>query len=157
MTVAQIVILLVRYGLVVLFFPASALDKILNFRSAVTQAKEVFSANAVAVALILAGLFVELVMPLGILSGVADRLAAFIMAGYCAVTAVLFKRFWEPGDFWSAGESKGRNLFWDFLKNLSLASGFLLIVVGLDGHAWLSFVHDPLASSHPYAAAALPR
>ena len=31
MTMAQIVILLVRYGLVVLFFPASALDKILNF------------------------------------------------------------------------------------------------------------------------------
>lgn len=157
MTVAQIVILLVRYGLVVLFFPASALDKILNFRGAVTQAKEVFSANAVAVALILAGLFVELVMPLGILSGVADRLAAFIMAGYCAVTAVLFKRFWEPGDFWSAGDSKGRTLFWDFLKNFSLASGFLLIVVGLDGHGWLGFVNDPLASSHPYAVAALPR
>ncbi len=70
-----------------------------------------------------------------ILSGTADRLAAFIMAGYCAVTAVLFKRFWEPGDFWSSGESKGRELFWDFLKNFSLASGFLLIVIGLDGHA----------------------
>jgi putative oxidoreductase len=157
MTVAHILILLVRYGLVVLFFPASALDKILNFRGAVKQAEQVFSTNAVAVMLILVGVFVELVMPLGILSGVADRLAAFIMAGYCAVTSVLFKRFWEPGDFWSAGESKGRELFWDFLKNLSLASGFLLIVVGLDGHAWHSFVADPLASSHPYATAALPR
>jgi putative oxidoreductase len=157
MTVAQIVILLVRYGLVVLFFPASALDKILNFKGAVKQAKQVFRSNAVAVTLILIGVFVELVMPLGILSGVADRLAAFVMAGYCAVTALLFKRFWEPGDFWSASESKGRDLFWDFLKNLSLASGFLLIVVGLDGHAWYSFVSDPLASSHPYATAALPR
>lgn len=157
MTMAQIVILLVRYGLVVLFFPASALDKILNFKGAVKQAQEVFSAHAVAVLLILVGLFVELVMPLGILTGIADRLAAFIMAGYCAVTALLFKRFWEPGDFWSAGQSKGRDLFWDFLKNFSLASGFLLIVVGIDGHAWLNFVHDPLASSHPYATAALPR
>jgi putative oxidoreductase len=155
-TVAQILILLVRYGLVVLFFPASALDKILNFKGAVKQAKQVANANAVAITLILLGVFVELVMPLGILSGVADRLAALVMAGYCAVTAVLFKRFWEPGDFWSSGESKGRDLFWDFLKNFSLASGFLLIVVGLDGRAWHSFLSDPFASSHPYATAALP-
>ena len=157
MTVSNVVILVVRYGLVALFFPASALDKVLGFDGAVGQAGEVFSNRTVAVALIVAGLFVELVMPLGILSGVVDRLAAFIMAGYCAATAVLFKRFWEPGDFWSSGESKGRELFWDFLKNFSLASGFLLIVVGLDGHAWHSFVADPLASSHPYATAALPR
>jgi putative oxidoreductase len=157
MTVAQIVILLVRYGLVVLFFPASALDKILNFEGAVTQAKQVCRSNTVAAALILIGLFVEVAMPLGILSGVADRLAAFVMAGYCAVTALLFKRFWEPGDFWLPGESKGRELFWDFLKNFSLASGFLLIVVGLDGHAWHAFVSDPFGSSHPYAIAPSPR
>ncbi len=157
MTVADILILLVRYGLVVLFFPASALDKILNFKGAVKQAKQVCSSNAVATTLILVGVCVELVMPLGILSGVADRLAAFVMAGYCAVTAVLFKQFWQPGDFWASGESKARELFWDFLKNFSLASGFLLLVVGLDGQAWQSFVADPLASSHPYATAALKR
>ncbi len=157
MTTAQVLILIVRYGLVVLFFPASALDKIFNFGGARKQAKQVVSSDAVAGALILAGLFVELVMPLGILTGVADRLAAFIMAGYCALTALLFKRFWQPGDFWSAGESKARDLFWDFLKNFSLASGFLLIVVGLDGHDWRAFVTDPLASSHPYAASASPR
>jgi len=156
-TVAQTLILLVRYGLVVLFFPASALDKILNFKGAVTQAKQVVTSDGIAATLILVGLFVELMMPLGILSGVADRLAAFVMAGYCAITAILFKRFWEPGDFWSAGESTGRNLFWDFLKNFSLASGFLLIVVGLDGQSWHSFVADPLASSHPYAVASSSR
>jgi putative oxidoreductase len=153
-TSAQILILFVRYGLVVLFLPASALDKILNFKGAVTQAKQAFASNAVAVGLILVGLFVELVMPLGIVSGVADRLAAFVLAGYCVVTAFLFKRFWEPDDFWSPGESKARALLWDFLKNFSLSSGFLLIVVGLDGQAWHSFVGDPLASSHPYAVAA---
>ena len=157
MTISQVVILLVRYGLVVLFFPASALDKILNFAGAVKQAKQLFSSDAVAKALIFTGLFVELVMPLGILTGVADRLAAFIMAGYCAMTAVLFKRFWQPGDFWASGESKGRDLFWDFLKNFSLASGFLLIVVGLQGNDWHAFLADPFASSHPYATAALPR
>jgi putative oxidoreductase len=154
-TTAQILILLVRTCLVVLFFPASALDKMLNFRGAVRQAQQVFASNTVASGLIVVGLFVELLMPLGILSGVADRLAAFVMAGYCASTALLFKRFWEPGDFWSSGESRGRDLFWDFLKNLSLASGFLLIVVGLDGQAWHSFLADPLGSSHPYAAAVL--
>ena len=37
-------------------------------------------------------------------SSVADRLAAFIMAGYCAATAVLFKQFWQPGDFWHRGQ-----------------------------------------------------
>ncbi|HTZ69866.1 MAG TPA: DoxX family membrane protein, partial [Acetobacteraceae bacterium] len=116
---AHIIIVLVRYGLVVLFFPASALDKILNFSGAVKQAKQVFSSNAIAVALIYIGLFIELVMPLCIVSGIADRLAAFVLAGYCALTAVLFKRFWEPGDFWASGESKGRDLFWDFLKNFS--------------------------------------
>ncbi len=157
MTASNVVILVVRYGLVVLFFPASALDKIFNFKGAVGQASEVFTSHRVAELLIFIGIFVELVMPLGILSGVADRLAALVMAGYCAVTAILFKRFWEPGDFWKSGPSHARDLFWDFLKNFSLASGFLLITVGLDGHAWHSFVADPLASSHPYAAVAAPR
>jgi putative oxidoreductase len=151
MTAAHALILLVRYGLVVLFFPASALDKILNFNGAVQQAKQIARSNAVAVTLILCGLCVELIMPLGILTGIADRLSAFVMAFYCAATAVLFKRFWEPGDFWASGHSQGRELFWDFLKNFSLASGFLLIVVGLDGQAWHSFVTHPLESSHPYA------
>ena len=152
MTTSDILILIVRYGLVVLFFPASALDKIFNFHGAVKQASEVFKPHWLAAAVILAGMFVELAMPLGILTGVADRLAAFIMAGYCAATAVLFKRFWQPGDFWRPGDSKSRDLFWDFLKNFSLASGFLLITIGLDGHAWRQFVADPFSSSHPYAA-----
>ena len=155
MTTAALVILAVRFGLVVLFFPASALDKIFNFRGAVKQASQIFP-GGIAVATILVGLFVELVMPIGILTGVADRLAAFVMAGYCAMTALLFKRFWEPGDFWRQGESKGRDLFWDFLKNFSLASGFLLITVGLDGHGLQAFVTDPLASSSPYATVMSP-
>jgi putative oxidoreductase len=152
MTTSNILTLVVRYGLVVLFFPASALDKIFNFRGAVKQASELFKAHWLAAAVIFIGIFVEIVMPLGILTGVADRLAAFIMAGYCVATALLFKRFWEPGDFWRTGDSKARDLFWDFLKNFSLASGFLLITVGIDGHAWRQFVADPFASSLPYAA-----
>jgi len=142
----------VRYLLVVLFFPFSALDKTINFRGAVGQAQEMFHARSLATAVILTGLAIEILMPLGILTGVADRLAALIMAGYCAATAVLFKRFWEPGDFWHSGQSKGRDLFWDFLKNFSLAGGFLLITVGLNGAGLPRFLANPLGSSHPYAA-----
>ncbi|MDO9710648.1 DoxX family protein [Paracraurococcus lichenis] len=138
----------VRYLLVVLFFPFSALDKVLNFRGAVAQAREVAPAEGVARALILAGLAVEILMPLGILTGTADRLAALVMAGYCVVTALLWKRFWRPGDFWRAGESQARGLFWDFLKNLSLAGGFLLITLG--GVTVGEFLAHPFASSHPY-------
>lgn len=150
---SNVVILVIRYGLVVLFFPASAFDKILDFEGSMKQASQVFKSRQVAAALIVSGVFIELVMPVGVLTGIADRLAAFIMAGYCVVTAMLFKRFWRPGDLWKSGESQGRQLLWDFLKNVSLASGFLLLTVGLDGHAWRAFVNDPLASSHPYAAA----
>ncbi len=87
----QRIIPIVRYGLVVLFFSASALNKIFDFQGAVKQALQVFSSR--------------------------------YHGRPCAVTAVLFKRFWEPGDFWKAGENNGRELFWNFLKNFLLASG----------------------------------
>lgn len=145
-----IVTLLVRYMLVALFFPFSALDKLLNFHGAVGQAQELLPSRGPATALILVGLAVEILTPLGILTGVADRLAAFILAGYCGTTALLWKRFWAPGDFWKAGQSKGRDLFWDFMKNFALAGGLLLITVGLDGSALPGFLANPLGSSHPY-------
>ena len=157
MIVSHIIVFCVRYGLVVLFFPASALDKIINFDGAVAQAGDVFKVRPMAVAMIMTGTIVELVMPLGILTGIADRLAAFIMAGYCVVTALLFKKFWNRDNFLQAGESKTRDLFWDFLKNFSMASGFLLITVGMNGHGLSRFLNHPLASSHPYAAALLPQ
>jgi putative oxidoreductase len=143
--------ILVRYVLVVLFFPFSALDKVLNFDGAVGQAQEVFRSRPLASLVILCGLAIEILCPLGILTGVADRLAALVLAAYCAATAVLFKRFWEPGDFWRRGPSKARDLFWDFLKNLSLAGGFLLILVGLHGAGLSAFFAHPLGSTHPYS------
>ncbi len=143
----------VRYLLVVLFLPFSALDKIINFKGAVAQAKETVASDGLAAALIVAGLTVEIIMPLAILTGVADRLAAFIMAGYCGATALLWKRWWKPGDFWHPGTSKARDLFWDFLKNFSLAGGFLLLAFGLQAGGFSAFLADPLASSHPYTQA----
>ena len=146
----------VRILLVTLFFPFSALDKIINFKGAVGQAKELVAGTGPATGLILVGLATEIIMPIGILSGVADRLAAFIMAGYCGMTALLWKRWWQPGDFWRGGDSKARNLFWDFLKNFSLAGGFLLLAFGLHSGDWQAFVSAPFSSSHPYTQVAPP-
>ena len=151
---AALGVLATRYLLVMLFFPFSALDKIINFRGAVGQARQV-APGALAMLLILVGLSVEILMPIAILTGVADRAAGLVMAGYCMVTALLWKQFWRPGDFWRSGESKGRDLFWDFLKNFSLAGGFLLLVVSVHG-SLAAFFANPLASTHPYTQQAAP-
>ncbi len=142
-----LVTFLMRLTLVLLFLPFSAIDKTVNFRGAEKQAAEI--SPSLAPALIGAGLFVEIVMPLGILSGIADRLAAFIMGGYCGVTALLWKQFWRPGDFWTGG--KGRDLFWDFLKNFALGAGFMFITFGTGPARVGSFLAHPFSSSHPYS------
>jgi len=149
---AAVVALIVRYVLVILFLPFSALDKVVGFEGAVKQAQEVFKPRPLAVAVLMCGLAIEVIMSLGIVTGVADRMAGLVMAAYCAATAVLYKQFWAQGDFWAAGDSKGRSLFWDFLKNLSLGAGFLLIVIGTNGSGLRPFLAHPLASSHPYAS-----
>src|SRR6516162_6831938 len=151
MTALSIVITLaIRIVLVLLFFPFSALDKIFNFHAALSQAGEAVPNRTAAAMLVFAGLFVEIVMPLGILTGIADRFCAFILAGYCGVTALLWKQFWRPGDFWSSSTGKARALFWDFWKNLALAAGFLLIVFGTDASSIAQFFAHPTIQSHPY-------
>jgi len=150
MTAPFLIALGVRYLLVVLFFPFSALDKILNFHGAVAQAQERAGSRAIAAALIVAALCVEILMPLAILTGVLDRLAALVLAGYCGITALLWKQFWTPGDFWHAGPSRARDLFWDFLKNWSLAGGLLLVTFGTSMATVDQFIANPLSSSHPY-------
>jgi putative oxidoreductase len=142
---------LLRWLLVVLFFPFSALDKILNFRGAVGQCRELIKPRGPAIAMICAGLAVEVFCSIGILTGIADRAAALILALYCMATAVLFKPFWAPGDFWAGGNSTGRLLFWDFLKNFSLAAGILLVTFGTGPVSIAGFLANPLASTHPYA------
>ena len=150
MSAAAVVTLIVRYGLVMLFLPFSALDKVFGFDHAVKQAQQVFAPRALAIVVLIIGLAIEVVCTVGVVTGVADRAAAFVIAGYCAATAVLYKRFWAPGDFWSTPDGKGRSLFWDFLKNLSLGAGFLLLVVNTDGSGLKPFLDAPFASSHPY-------
>src|ERR1700684_1650010 len=143
----------IRISLVLLFLPFSALDKALNFRGAVAQAREVAPNTAIAAGLIAVGLFVEVFMSLGVVTGIADRACAFLLAGYCGVTALLWKQFWKPGDFWSSNTGQGRTLFWDFLKNFALGAGFLLITFGTDAASVSHFFVHPLSSSHPYSVA----
>jgi putative oxidoreductase len=153
MSVAGILTLVVRYGIVMLFLPFSALDKVLNFEGAVSQAQEVFKPRTLATIVLMCGLCIEVFASLGVVTGIADRFCALLIAAYCAATAILYKRFWTPGDFWHSGDSKARNLFWDFLKNLSLGAGLLLIVIGTNGSGLKPFLANPLGSSRPYSSA----
>jgi putative oxidoreductase len=143
----------VRSMLLALFLPFSALDKVINFGAAVAQAQQAVGGRRLATLLILAGLSVEVVMSAAILTGVCDRLAALILASYCAATALLWKRFWQAPDFKLRGPSRGRDTFWDFLKNMSVAGGFLLLALGSNASGVHRFFDHPLASSHPYDAA----
>jgi len=145
-----LIIFAVRCLLVLLFLPFSALDKVLNFKQAISQAAEAFPLRSLAIVAIAGGFGIEVVMSLAILTGIADRLAAFILAGYCLVTALLWKQFWKIPDFRLQGRSRGRETFWDFLKNVALAGGFLLLTFGTSASAVESFLAHPLASSHPY-------
>jgi putative oxidoreductase len=150
MTLNVAIVLSIRILLCALFLPCSALDKLLNFDGAVAQARQGIANRAAAVALILVGLFVEVFMSLGVITGIADRACALVLALYCAATAIGWKQFWKPGDFWAASDGKARNLFWDFLKNFALAGGFLLITFGSQASSVQQFLSAPLASSHPY-------
>jgi putative oxidoreductase len=142
---------LLRWLLVCLFFPFSALDKILDFNGALAQALGLIKFRPAALAMLLGGLAVEVFCSLAIITGIADRAGALILAIYCVATAILFKEFWTLHDFWNSGPSQSRDLLWDFLKNLSLAGGILLVTFGTGPLAISSFLANPLASSHPYA------
>ncbi len=151
MTIEIVITLLVRLSLVLLFLPFSALDKLLNFSDATHQAAQTFSSATVAKTLICGGIFVEIFMSLGILTGFADRLAGLVLAGYCATTALLWKRFWKEGDFTLVGKSEGREVFWDFLKNFAVAGGFLMVTFGPNAGSVDAFFKSPLSSTHPYS------
>lgn len=151
MTIEVLAAFAARAFLVLLFLPFSALDKVLNFRAAVAQAGQATASRPLATALILAGLFVEVVMSACVLTGIADRFAAFVLAGYCAVTALLWKQFWRKPDFRLRGPSAGRETFWDFLKNLAVAGGFLALAWGgPSAQGFAAFIDDPFGSTHPY-------
>jgi putative oxidoreductase len=146
-----VTIAIARCLLVLLFLPFSARDKALNFGAAVDQAAQAVRPRQLAGLLIIGGFCIEVLMSLAIVSGIFDRLAALVLALYCVVTALLWKQFWRQPDFRLRGESHGRELFWDFWKNLALAGGFLVLALGASTGAARDFWRHPLSSTHPYA------
>lgn len=145
-----------RCLLVGLFLPFSALDKILNSGQAVGQAAQAVTNRTFARLLIGVGFGIEVLMSGAILIGVADRAAAVVLAVYCIATALLWKQFWTMPDFKLRGTSRSRDTFWDFLKNVALAGGFLMLASGADAAGVRAFLHSPLTSSHPYRLADTP-
>ena len=75
----------------VIMFPFSGYDKIVHWDEAMRQARGSPVPDP-AVLLILA-IIVEFVTPVCIVVGWHDRLAAFILAGFCVVTALLYHPF----------------------------------------------------------------
>jgi putative oxidoreductase len=150
-----IVSFLIRITLVALFLPFSAMDKLLNPKAAEKQAEGTVHSRGLALLLLGAGLFVELIMSLAVITGFLDRLAAVILAGYCMVTALLWKRFWKTDDFRLKGPSKGRDVFWDFLKNFALAGGFLVLATGGTAYGVTHLILHPFSSTHPYSSVPL--
>ncbi len=148
---AALVIFAARCLLVALFLPFSALDKLLNHGAAVDQAARA-APRPLARALVVAGFGVEVFMSLAVLAGVADRLAAVVLAIYCVITALLWKQFWTIADFRLSGPSRGRDTFWDFLKNLAVAGGFLMLAFGSTAQGVADLIAHPLASSNPYGS-----
>jgi putative oxidoreductase len=97
-------------------------------------------------------IIVELVAPICIVLAWHDRIAAFVLAGFCVVTALVYHEFWRYGDFWTPGESQGRSHFWDFLKNLGLVGGLLMVVFGTQLAPLNAFLAHPLSSTPVYSA-----
>ena len=120
---------LTRASLVVLF-PFSAADKIVHWNQAMKQAE--FGPPPFAGAsreLLLAGVAVEAIAPLCIVTGRGDRQAATILAGFCAATALLYHPFWTYDDLFAKGKSKGREELWEFLKNFGLIGGLMYVAL----------------------------
>jgi len=111
----------------VVMFPFSGVDKLMHWGDAMKQAT---STPVPAPAFLLAlGTLVELATPFCIVFAWHARLAAFILAGFCAVTAILYHQFWKFGNFWDPNDLLGRSHLWDFLKNFGLVGGLFLIVI----------------------------
>ncbi len=147
--------LLLRVCLVVLF-PFSGLDKIVNWGSAMKQAGK----GRFAPAMLVVAMMVEIATPVCIVLGWHDRLAAFLLAGFCAVTAVLYHQFWRYPDFWRFQEGEGLEHFWEFLKNFGLVGGLGLVVLAPRTLPATDFLGHPLSSTYvsgPQAGDVVPR
>ena len=134
--------LLFRICLVVLF-PFSAFDKIRNWEGAMRQAGTLPFKPA----MLVVSIIVELAAPLCIVTGWHDRLAAFVLAGFCVITALLFHQFWRFPAFWRFEPGEGLEHFWEFLKNFGLIGGLGLVMLSSGTLPVSDIAQHPLISS----------
>ncbi|MCP2081890.1 UNVERIFIED_ORG: putative oxidoreductase [Methylorubrum zatmanii] len=136
----------------VCMFPLSAYDKVAHWDEAIGQARS--GPLPLPALLLILGILVEAVTPVLIVIGVFDRAAALVLAGFCAVTALMYHPFWRFPGFWSTN-GEGRAHFWDFFKNFGLVGGLLLVVIGGAYAPARAVIAHPLANgptSAPTAA-----
>ena len=119
------IVLFSRLCLVVLF-PFSALDKVVNWNQALKQANS--GPLPGGPVLLAAAIVVESVTPVCIVTERRDRAAASVLAAFCVATAVLYHPFWNHDDLLAKGKSKGREELWEFLKNFGLVGGLLMVI-----------------------------
>jgi putative oxidoreductase len=131
-----------RFFLVILF-PFSGLDKILNWPSAMKQAGGIFWPRG----MLVASIAVEFLAPVCIVTGWHDRFAAFVLAGFCVITALLFHQFWRYPEFWRFKEGEGLQHFWEFLKNFGLVGGLGLVMLGPQTATLGQFIGHPFVST----------
>ena len=110
---------------IVWIFPFSFLDKIINHDAAVAQAKSSWLPGGAA--LLYPAMAVELLTPPMIVFHVYDGIAAFILAGFCAVTGIVYHAFWSYPRFWRS-DSPGYSHIWDFFKNFGLVGGLIFVM-----------------------------
>lgn len=146
-----IVVPLIARILLVVLFPFSAFDKVVHWNAAMKQADSSFLPHALNPPLLVVAIVVEFVTPVLIVIDWHQRLAAFVLALFCVITALLYHPFWKFPNFWSGEDSKGRAHFWDFLKNLGLVGGLLLIIIGAQLAPASTVIKHPLTSG-PFAA-----
>ena len=124
--------------LIAVLFLASGLSKVSKFQATVLYVASkgvLFPEVALA-----AAAAIELVGALLLILGWRAAWVAILLAGYCVVTAVLFHHFWAvPPDQLVAQQV-------NFLKNLSIAGG-LLMVAGLGAGPWSWDARDSGASA----------
>lgn len=126
MNLVPIVWIAARICLVAMF-PFSAIDKVWHWKNSLAQTES--SGLPGGRVMLVAAIVVEALTPVMIVTGWHGRLGAFVLAGFCVVTAFLYHPFWKGPDFFSpSDDSKAREHFWQFLKNFGLVGGLLLVM-----------------------------
>lgn len=127
----------------------------MGLRGAVDQAREIGAEPWIGAGMIVTANLIEAIGSLAVLSGIADRLAAVVLAGYRVATAVLCER-WSaiPGHVFRAGSGDLRHAsFFNSWKNLAVADGFGFIASGITASSQRELFEAPFASAHPYGVA----